>query len=209
MRTYSHPERGAVLIVALLFLVMLTLLGVTAMTSTTMEERMAGNSRDAGIAFQAAEAALRDGRRDLFCYPNLNCIANHPGRGIPSTWHFNTNFGDKIQDGTCNPIDGYRGFCKPAFYNAGTPGGATLPAVPATHSFTGAPSVTYGMFTGAPALQGVSRQPAYLIELFCLPHRAEGADVDPCVWFRITAVGYGANPATTATLQEIVLKLPL
>jgi len=40
---------------------MLTIVGVTAMQSTTLEEKMAGNQRDRSVAFQAAETALRDG----------------------------------------------------------------------------------------------------------------------------------------------------
>jgi type IV pilus assembly protein PilX len=58
-------ERGAALIVALLFLVILAMLGVSSMTSTTLEERMSGNARDQNIAMQAAEAALRDAEKDL------------------------------------------------------------------------------------------------------------------------------------------------
>ncbi len=54
-------ERGTVLIVALIMLLLLTMLGVSAMRGTTMEERMAGNMRDQSVAFQAAEAALREG----------------------------------------------------------------------------------------------------------------------------------------------------
>ena len=54
-------QRGATLVVALIILVVLTLLGVTAMQGATMQERMAGNARDVNVAFQAAEAALRDG----------------------------------------------------------------------------------------------------------------------------------------------------
>ncbi len=58
-------ERGAVLIVALVFLVIMTVLGVAAMRTTTLQERMAGNVRDANLAFQAAEAALREGEEFL------------------------------------------------------------------------------------------------------------------------------------------------
>lgn len=47
--------------VSLLILLVMTLLGVTAMQSTTMDEKMAGNMRDLGIALQAAESALREG----------------------------------------------------------------------------------------------------------------------------------------------------
>lgn len=56
----SAGQRGAALIVALIFLLVLTLLGTTAMRGTTMQERMAGNTRDWNLAFQAAEAALRE-----------------------------------------------------------------------------------------------------------------------------------------------------
>lgn len=54
-------ERGAVLIVSLMILVILTLLGITAMQTTTFQEKMAGNMRSREVAFQAAEAALRQG----------------------------------------------------------------------------------------------------------------------------------------------------
>lgn len=58
-------EHGAVLIVALIFLVIMTVLGVTAMRTTTLQERMAGNVRDSNLAFQSAEAALREGEQFL------------------------------------------------------------------------------------------------------------------------------------------------
>lgn len=53
-------ERGAVLIVGLIFLVVLSVLGVAAYFAATQEERMAANTRDQLLAFQAAETALRD-----------------------------------------------------------------------------------------------------------------------------------------------------
>jgi len=59
-RSQSVREAGSVLIIALVFLLLLTLVGVTAMQSTTLEERMAGNTRESSVAFQAAEAALRE-----------------------------------------------------------------------------------------------------------------------------------------------------
>lgn len=61
----SHRQHGVVLVVSLLILLVLTLLGVVAMNTTTMEERMAGNTRMHNLAFQWAEAGLRDGEADL------------------------------------------------------------------------------------------------------------------------------------------------
>lgn len=61
----DHPrllrQRGAVLIVSLMILVVLTLIGITAMRATMLQEQMAGNLRDQNTALLAAEAALRDG----------------------------------------------------------------------------------------------------------------------------------------------------
>lgn len=65
IRTFSAPrrQRGAILIVSLLLLLVLTIVGVTAMQMTLMQERMAGGSRDMNMALQGAEAALREGER--------------------------------------------------------------------------------------------------------------------------------------------------
>ena len=52
-------SRGAVLVVGLIFLVLLMLIGVTAYTVATQEERMAGNTRDRLRSLEAAETALR------------------------------------------------------------------------------------------------------------------------------------------------------
>ncbi len=54
-------QRGSTLVISLMILIVMTLIGLTGITSSTMEEKMAGNTRDQALAFQAAEAALRDG----------------------------------------------------------------------------------------------------------------------------------------------------
>ena len=54
-------QSGAVLIISLIMLLLLMLIGTTSMQSTSLEEKMAGNSRDQNLAFQSAEAALRAG----------------------------------------------------------------------------------------------------------------------------------------------------
>jgi len=52
-------QRGTTLVISLLILLVMTLIGVTSMSSSNMEEKMAGNDRDFNLAFYAAEAALR------------------------------------------------------------------------------------------------------------------------------------------------------
>ncbi|CAN0574307.1 pilus assembly PilX family protein [Marinobacter goseongensis] len=50
-------QTGAVLVVSLIVLLVLTLLGVAGMNSSMMQERMAANAQHSNRAFQAAESA--------------------------------------------------------------------------------------------------------------------------------------------------------
>ena len=53
-----QKQLGATFVTGLIFLVILTLLGVTAMKTAGMEERMSGNMRDRNLALQAAGMAF-------------------------------------------------------------------------------------------------------------------------------------------------------
>ncbi len=61
----GRSQRGAVLVIGLIFLLLMTIIGISAMSGNLMEERMSGNTRDMNLALQAAEAALRDGEADV------------------------------------------------------------------------------------------------------------------------------------------------
>jgi type IV pilus assembly protein PilX len=172
-------ERGVSLVVALIFLIILTILGLTAMRVATMEERMSGNSRDRSLAFQAAEAALRDAESDIECKkfgtppnPRSVCISGMTGADAACT------------NGLCCNLSGLT---------------CIEPAVPvySNKSLTAAPSIKYGDATGASTLTGLSLQPRYLIEPFM---------VDGKNYYRITVRGYGVNSDTQVTLQEVYYK---
>ena len=70
-------QRGATLIVSLLVLVVLSLLSISAMNSAAMQERMSGHLRDGQLAFESADAALRDSeqRLDTQVQPATPCDA--------------------------------------------------------------------------------------------------------------------------------------
>ena len=51
-----HRQQGAVLIISLVFLIILTMLAITSMSTNTLEERMAANAVENNIVFQAAES---------------------------------------------------------------------------------------------------------------------------------------------------------
>jgi type IV pilus assembly protein PilX len=62
MNKINHNRQaGVTLVVSLVILVTMTLLGVTSIQSTRTEVAMAGNLREAGLTFNAAEAGLRFG----------------------------------------------------------------------------------------------------------------------------------------------------
>ena len=75
--TANAPQEGFVLIVGLVILGLLTMLALSGMRDSTIQEKMAGASRDSGLAFQAAESALRDAE---------NCITGAtPGCAFDAT----------------------------------------------------------------------------------------------------------------------------
>ena len=174
-------QKGASLLIGLIFLFILTMLGLTALRVATLEERMSGNARDRSIAFQAAEAALRDAEHDIRCQKydgaaastlrTIGCISGAVGA-------------DKdCSTGLCCVVSGL--LC-------------VEPTTP-VHSNTSlslskAPSIAYGTYTSAPALSGLSAQPRYLIEPFVW---------DSKNYYRITARGFGLGATTQVTLQEI------
>ncbi len=57
----GRREQGSVLVISLLILLVMSLLSITSVNNSVLEEKMAANSRSSQLAFQAAEAALREG----------------------------------------------------------------------------------------------------------------------------------------------------
>lgn len=58
-----RKQHGSVMVIALIFLLVMTLLILASVRGTVMQERMAGNLYDRSLAFQAAETTLREGER--------------------------------------------------------------------------------------------------------------------------------------------------
>jgi type IV pilus assembly protein PilX len=194
-------EQGTVLLVALMFLIVLTLLGLAAMTGTTLEERMAGNSRDYNIALQAAEAALRDAEADLkgtgVTIGRTLSISSFPitliGTATPSGC---------VAGGLCIIVNETT-----QLYNSAS----------VSWGASSTTSTRYGSFTGASAIGGIptAQQPRYVLELMQF---ADGINKDRVVgasttvdyyYIRITARGWGVNAQTQVTLQEVfIISLP-
>ena len=79
-------QEGVVLFVALILLLILSLLGVTAARMQTGEERMARNEDNQQIGAQAAEAALRNGE-SLLAGGTVSFPSSNPGMLSPTSWN--------------------------------------------------------------------------------------------------------------------------
>lgn len=78
-----HRQQGVVLIVGLLFLLVLTVLGLSASQGSIMQERMAGNIAEANVALQRAERTLRSVEQRLVNH----IMGGSNGLGyMPPTW---------------------------------------------------------------------------------------------------------------------------
>lgn len=79
---YRKLQHGSALVISLVVLLILTIIGVTAIGTSTLEEKMAGNSRDQNLAFQSAEVALRDAEAYL---GGIASTAGFTGNGLYDT----------------------------------------------------------------------------------------------------------------------------
>src|SRR5574337_144277 len=79
-----NKERGVALFISLVLLLVLTIIGVSAVQTTSLEERMARNTHDSVLAFEAAEVALRSG--ETFLRTSVNSTALFPVGGNNGLW---------------------------------------------------------------------------------------------------------------------------
>lgn len=166
-------QRGSALVVSLMILMVMTIIGITAMGSTTLEERMANNNRQRQLAFQSAESALRDAENWLAA--NVTNIAS------------------------LNQFDG----TVPGLYTLRPPvvGMTTAPLAATFDIDDDADWLAAGTTVQANALSSVTVQPRYLVEYMGRVGQPPLNYTDPDVRqyaFRVTAVGWGegANPTS-------------
>ncbi len=171
---HRRRERGVTLVVVMLLLLAATLIALASFRLSTLEERMAGNARDRQVAFQAAEAALRDAESVL--------RDNVGGQFVPLR---PIAFTPECTGGLCRS-------------SPDNPRWSTLTEA----EWTGAMTWAYGTATGAAALADVAEQPRFVIEYQGTTQPIEAGK--PCVaMFLVTARASGANPTTRVVLQSV------
>ncbi len=212
-----NRHRGSTLIVSLLFLMVITLIATGVWRMAMEQEKMAGNERDYQIAFEAAEAALRDAELDYF-----NVCARDAGTCTPRALPIvgMQGFGSQAISGVPAPGScSDKGLCVGVFnsYSTGTALTKLFAGQPDPTVLDGtAPAskgvrVTYGAFTRSSSdanrtLPNVSAQPAYVVEAICYGGGSNASGCNPV--FRVTAIGYGRRADTRVVLQSFLEPTP-
>ena len=183
-------QQGAALATALIMLLVLTVVGVSALNTITTEETMAGNMRDQIIALQATETAIRDSE----------ALLNSEVSGFP--WFYVNKKSPTCVGGSGPTV------CD------GSEGGSVLTAngigslVENFHN-DAYWEATNGAFPYAgSAIYGVSDNPSYFIEksgkseIDSLSTGTDSASQDGAKqYYTTTARGKGGNPNTVSVVR--------
>lgn len=95
----NKKQRGFVLAVSMIFLVIMTLLAVTAINKTILEEKIVGNLRSQDVAFEAAERALRFCERQIsLAVGDRNMCNLRPGALVPEYESGEPNFANALEN---------------------------------------------------------------------------------------------------------------
>ncbi len=214
-------QSGVVLVISLIMLLALTLIGVTSSSVTGLEEKMAANNKDKNLAFQAAEAALRDAEASLTTpKPSFDRASTNADQGVGSYAGYYTLLNN---DERPNPqVD-------PTLKDPQPQNDAAVNNLPfySNIDWVTATNPRYRSYTnvsgGVTKLVGLSRPPEYMIEELSSVFSGSvggvggagsslggGTDAPPVAltsWvmtYRITAHGWGSNANSVATVQSVV-----
>ena len=81
---FERHQRGVALFISLVLLLVLTIAGVSAVQTTSLEERMARNTHDSLLAFQSAESTLREAEGWIIA--NVSSTAQFSENGANGLW---------------------------------------------------------------------------------------------------------------------------
>lgn len=178
-----HHQQGAALIVALILLLIMSILGISSVRTTVMEEKMAAASYDRSLAFQAAEAALRAGEAVALA----QSTASPKNAAFPNAGLY-TNANTNCETSPCNA----QGLCA-----------QPDPDCPSRWLAPG-----FNNWTNAPKVSDIAGTPQYFVEYLgnnfpCTP--GDATSPANCSNYRITARSNTGPGRANVVLQSIFL----
>lgn len=170
---------------ALGFMVFLTLIVLSMVNVTSSDEKIARNSRDKDVAFAAAEAALRDAEMYVsgsYAYPYRNINTNASA--------YNPSCAKALCDLRLSGVN----LATQDFFDPSSVYGSQSNVIGFASDGT-----TYTTYS--PMINGLAKQPRYLVEIVKVTKDLTG--IWPTVIYRITAQAVGKSADTRVTLQEL------
>lgn len=189
----QKQQRGVVLAVCLILLAVVTLLGVASMGSTGLEMKMASNTQERQLAFNAAEVTLRQAENTIRDVGYTRAQLQNPCTVAAGCF-----------DNTCT-----NGLCFVGSWPAGTtqnqcarfPVGAPPPTIPVWDN--AALWLNPAQYVTVP-IAGNTRDGRYIVEFLCFIEGVTGTVATDTgdVLYRITAVGTGNTGRSQVVLQS-------
>jgi type IV pilus assembly protein PilX len=146
----AGSQRGAVLFIALTFLLILSLLAVAASSTSLLQERMTGGMRDAQLGLMGAESTLRGSEFELW---NLSETAKYSAGGLPKYCGF-----DGLVDSCYSRTYGKTNSKVQRF--RATTGATTSPALGGSKTY----AAKLDGLTGTEETASLAAKPSYLME---------------------------------------------
>ena len=196
-RINHQQQNGSVLIIGLVMLLLITFIGISAISTSRLEMKMANNDRSRQLAMQAAEAALREGEQ-VVASTNAASLALAVNGGDTCSGGYCTTRGLYISDKNTNQNAEW---CDsdyiPERWQTGCGGTSLEVWTTAGRSFE---------YSGT-AIPDVVQAPRYIIE-YIRDVDCYDSPVDSfgCQLFRITALGYGSSTNSPIMLQSVFRK---
>lgn len=169
-------QKGVALVISLILLLLMMVIGLSAMRSGILEQQMAANERDSELAFQASETALRDAE---------NWIMSQVEEPLPTNDGSNRIWQLDTMDPNTNNAQSWWHERDPAWWNAhGVSYGVLL------ENINSAPRslIEYQYFRADDLLVGSGRPPS------------------GTVYYRVTARGTGGSDNAQTLLQSTFAK---
>lgn len=192
MKTQTHnslpqQQAGVALFMSLIMLLIITVLGLSSIQTTTLQERMARNARDSNLAFLAAESALKDAEALIETFNTVeDAFGIDPKEASPRLCLASPNAGA----GRYHELD-YN--CQPNWEQVDWDGDT-------------------GFYTSSVTVEGVASQPKYIVEhvktlsafedRLNLTNIGEDLGAGRVQIFRVTAYGTGGTDSARAMIQS-------
>ena len=181
-------QHGAALVISLFLLLILTLLGMSVLQTSTLEERMTANMGDMDQAFQRAESALR--------WTEANIDAD--------TWFVHRYSGDPGDSAALRRSEGKANFAEDCGASGATTAGLCYDELPLQATATWESYKRTSLETAnrhIVANFGLTNEPHVVIDYSC---EVVAGGASECVYtYKILARGYGDDRTTQVTLEEI------